>query len=79
MLCRLGRESEKAFISTTLGFALFGLALWLGNYAAALALPVVLASLVVRIHVEERHLRDTLPGYAEYMRRVRYRLVPGVW
>ena len=59
--------------------ALFGLALWLGSYAAAFALPVVLASLVVRIHVEERHLRDTLPGYVEYLRRVPYRLMPGVW
>jgi protein-S-isoprenylcysteine O-methyltransferase Ste14 len=59
--------------------ALFGLALWLCSYAAVIALPVVLASLVVRIHVEERHLRDNLPGYAEYMSRVRYRLVPGVW
>ena len=59
--------------------ALFGLALWLGSYAAAIALPVVLASLVVRIHVEERHLRDTLPGYTEYMSRVQYRLVPRVW
>ena len=24
-------------------------------------------------------LRETLPGYAEYMKRVRYRLIPGVW
>ena len=58
---------------------LAGLALWLESYAALIALPVVLASLLVRIRVEERTLRDTLPGYAEYMGRVRYRLVPGVW
>ena len=31
---------------------LLGLALWLESYAAAIALPVVLASLLVRIHVE---------------------------
>lgn len=64
-----------------LGFllALFGLALWLQSYAAVLGLVVVFASLVVRIVVEERHLRDNLQGYAEYMGRVRYRLVPGVW
>lgn len=59
--------------------ALFGLALWLGSYAAALAVPVVLVSLLVRISVEEKTLRETLPGYADYMQRVRYRLVPGVW
>jgi protein-S-isoprenylcysteine O-methyltransferase Ste14 len=28
---------------------------------------------------EERLLERDLPGYADYMRRVRYRLVPGVW
>jgi protein-S-isoprenylcysteine O-methyltransferase Ste14 len=58
---------------------LFGLALWLESYAAALALPVVLASLVVRMSVEEKTLRETLPGYVQYMERVRYRLLPGVW
>jgi len=59
--------------------ALFGLALWLQSYAAVFGLVVVFASLAVRIAVEERHLRNTLPGYADYMSRVRYRLVPGVW
>ena len=59
--------------------ALLGLALWLQSYAAVVGLVVVLASLVVRIHVEEEHLAETLPGYAEYMQRVRHRLVPGVW
>jgi protein-S-isoprenylcysteine O-methyltransferase Ste14 len=28
---------------------------------------------------EERLLERTLPGYADYMSRVRYRLIPGVW
>jgi protein-S-isoprenylcysteine O-methyltransferase Ste14 len=28
---------------------------------------------------EERVLADGLPGYREYMQRVRYRFVPGVW
>jgi protein-S-isoprenylcysteine O-methyltransferase Ste14 len=59
--------------------ALVGLALWLGSYTAALAVSVVLLSLLVRIRVEESTLRETLPGYAEYMERVRYRLIPGVW
>ena len=59
--------------------ALLGLALYLQSYAAVLALPVVLASLLLRIRVEESHLRDTLPGYADYLARVRYRLIPGIW
>jgi protein-S-isoprenylcysteine O-methyltransferase Ste14 len=35
--------------------------------------------LVWRILDEERILRRDLPGYADYMQRVRYRLVPYVW
>jgi protein-S-isoprenylcysteine O-methyltransferase Ste14 len=35
--------------------------------------------LVWRILDEENFLRKDLPGYAEYMERVRYRLVPCVW
>jgi protein-S-isoprenylcysteine O-methyltransferase Ste14 len=37
------------------------------------------ACLVVRIGYEERVLREGLAGYTEYARRVRWRLVPGVW
>ena len=58
---------------------LLGLALWLESYAAAIALPVVLASLLVRIHIEEKTLRETLPGYIEYMSKVPHRLIPGAW
>jgi len=60
-------------------FALLGLALWLESYAAAIGIVAVLASLVARILVEENHLTNTLPGYAGYMNRVKYRLIPGVW
>jgi len=57
----------------------FGLPLWLGSYAAALAGVVAYGVLVARIGVEESYLRRELPGYADYTRRVRWRLVPGVW
>lgn len=56
-----------------------GLSLWLGSYAAALLALVPLMLLVVRIHLEERMLRRELPGYADYMHRVPYRLIPGIW
>jgi protein-S-isoprenylcysteine O-methyltransferase Ste14 len=64
-----------------LGFLLFfmGLALWLESYASVLALLLPFVFLIARIKVEERTLRETLPGYADYMERVRYRLVPFVW
>jgi protein-S-isoprenylcysteine O-methyltransferase Ste14 len=35
--------------------------------------------LVIRTVLEDRTLRDELPGYADYAQRVRYRLPPGVW
>jgi len=35
--------------------------------------------LVVRTALEDRTLLEELPGYEEYARQVRYRLVPGVW
>lgn len=57
-----------------------GACLFLGSTAAALATLVPLAVLVfLRIPVEERFLRRTFPEYEEYMRRVRYRVIPGVW
>jgi protein-S-isoprenylcysteine O-methyltransferase Ste14 len=56
-----------------------GLPLWLGSYLAlALGLLGILG-LAMRIRVEERVLRDGLPGYADYAQRVRHRLVPFVW
>ena len=35
--------------------------------------------LALRIRVEEGVLREGLPGYTDYARRVRHRLVPFVW
>ncbi|MFL5604483.1 MAG: methyltransferase family protein [Gemmatimonadaceae bacterium] len=56
-----------------------GLSLWLGSYAAVLFATLPLALLMVRIGIEERFLRRELPGYLEYLTRVPYRLLPGVW
>ncbi len=64
-----------------LGYLLFlaGLALWLGSVAAAILLPLAAAPLVARILIEEKHLRENLPGYPEYMEQVPHRLIPRVW
>lgn len=35
--------------------------------------------LVIRTSLEDKTLQDELPGYRDYARRVRYRLLPGVW
>jgi protein-S-isoprenylcysteine O-methyltransferase Ste14 len=58
---------------------LLGTPLVLGSWIGLAALPVIAALLIVRIFIEEATLRKGLPGYNEYMTRVRYRLVPGMW
>ena len=35
--------------------------------------------LILRTALEDRTLQAELPGYADYARQVRYRLLPGVW
>jgi protein-S-isoprenylcysteine O-methyltransferase Ste14 len=51
----------------------------LGSYWAALfALPLIWV-FVARIRNEEQVLLRDLPGYGEYIQRVRYRLIPVVW
>lgn len=72
-----GRVRHPFYTGIILFFA--GLALWLESYAALIGVVVIFGSLANRIRVEEQTLRETLPGYTEYMARVRYRLVPGVW
>ena len=58
---------------------LAGIALWLESCASLLHLPVILGMFVARIVVEEKILLKTLPGYDEYMTKVKCRLIPLVW
>lgn len=53
-----------------------GAAVWLGSYAALVAIALPLAATIARIVMEERHLRANLPGYIDYTSRVRGRLIP---
>jgi protein-S-isoprenylcysteine O-methyltransferase Ste14 len=56
-----------------------GVPLALGSYWGLLILFVGLAVLALRINDEEALLKKDLAGYDEYIDRVHYRLVPGVW
>jgi protein-S-isoprenylcysteine O-methyltransferase Ste14 len=51
----------------------------LGSWLSVLLIVPFFPVLVWRILDEEDFLGKNLPGYAEYMRRVRYRLIPQVW
>jgi protein-S-isoprenylcysteine O-methyltransferase Ste14 len=41
-----------------------------------LAYPVIIAK---RIRHEEEFLAEELPGYGDYQKKVKYRLIPFVW
>lgn len=65
---------------------------YVGNIAVMLATPIMIDSiltqipivacvilLIIRTSLEDKTLRLELPGYEEYARRVRFRIIPGVW
>ncbi len=53
--------------------------LLLGSIAALVAGAALVAVLAARIVAEEELLVRDLPGYDDYRRRIRYRLIPFVW
>ncbi len=60
-------------------FYFLGTALLLGSWCAFAIGIVLIAIIALRAVWEEEMLASELPGYADYARRVKYRLVPGVW
>jgi len=64
-----------------LGFvmAMVAEAFMLGSYWSLLPAIAVLVVVMKRALVEERFLRESLAGYAEYAQVVKYRLAPAVW
>jgi len=56
-----------------------GLGLWLESYTASICAILPIALMVIRLQLEERFLRQKLPGYTGYTRRVPHRLIPGIW
>jgi len=60
------------------GSALCG-ALALGSWWALLPALGVVGVMIRRTILEDRFLHSELTGYQEYARKVRYRLLPGIW
>jgi protein-S-isoprenylcysteine O-methyltransferase Ste14 len=58
---------------------MLGIPLALGSWWGLLAFVPGVPALVWRILDEERLLKRDLPGYAEYTRRMRFRLIPGLF
>jgi protein-S-isoprenylcysteine O-methyltransferase Ste14 len=59
--------------------AVAGVPLILGSRWGEIAALVLAAAIVLRLLDEERLLLARLPGYRDYVSRVRRRLIPGLW
>ena len=58
---------------------LVGIVLALGSVWTLIPAAVALIIAVIRTTLEDRTLQEELPGYLDYTRRVRYRLIPGIY
>jgi len=59
--------------------ALFGIVLALGSEWTLIPATVASIIAVIRTTLEDQTLQEELPGYRDYARRVRYRLIPGIY
>lgn len=53
--------------------------LFLDSYWIFIPSIALIVVLIVRTYLEDKTLREELPGYADYAKQVRFRLIPGVW
>jgi protein-S-isoprenylcysteine O-methyltransferase Ste14 len=58
---------------------LLGAGFALGSWIAIAPILLIAPLMIRRTLIEERMLAGALPGYADYMERVRSRIVPGLW
>lgn len=58
---------------------ILGVPLLLGSWWALIPAGLIIVIFIVRTALEDKTLRDELPGYAEYAQKVHYRLLPGIW
>jgi protein-S-isoprenylcysteine O-methyltransferase Ste14 len=72
-----GRVRHPMYVGALI--MMVGTPLALDSYWGLLATILAVPILALRIEDEEKMLRQELDGYDEYMQKVHYRLVPGVW
>ena len=64
---------------TSTVFLFLSMPLILGSLLSFAVMVLYIPIIVKRIRNEEAVLEQGLPGYADYMRRVQYRLIPHLW
>ena len=72
-----GVVRHPMYMATT--FLFLAIALVLGSWVTFAIFLIYPALLVKRIRNEEAVLEAGLPGYAEYKKKVKYRMIPFVW
>jgi protein-S-isoprenylcysteine O-methyltransferase Ste14 len=65
------------YMATVLLFLMIPLIL--GSWYALIVFAFYPAIIILRLKEEEQLLSRELPGYEEYKKRVKYRLIPFVW
>ena len=88
---RIQKERDHAVVSTgpyqhirhpgysALIISTLGTPLLLGSWWAIIPALLTAGGFIVRTSLEDQTLQAELDGYEEYTRRVRFRLLPGVW
>ena len=51
----------------------------LGSIWSLPIVAVIIVTVIIRTYLEDKTLRRELPGYEEYAKMVKYRLIPGIW
>lgn len=68
---------HPGYVGHSVSFLATSLAL--GSLWALIPGALLAILLVVRTALEDQTLQEELPGYRDYARQVRYRLLPGIW
>ena len=50
-----------------------------GSLWALIPAGIVVILLIIRTHLEDITLQKELQGYIDYTKKIRYRLLPGIW
>lgn len=72
-----GIVRHPMYMATILLFLMMPLIL--GSWYALIVFAFYPAIIIVRLKEEEKLLTRELPGYAEYKKKVRYRIIPFIW
>ena len=72
-----GLVRHPMYMATILLFLMIPLVL--GSWYALIAFAFYPAIIIVRLKDEEKLLEQELPGYTDYQKKVKYRLIPYIW